>query len=186
MSGNFLIHQAFRHQLQHARLPRREAVHRRLGGGQRFCLGKQRADLGDLLGHLPHIRISETRRLLQQPLLALGNVAHPRHQLIGIERLWDVIIHPGQITLGSIGRHALGGEKDHRGAAKPFIGTQLLQQAIAIKPRHHHVADHHIRQHLLGLAEAFFPVHRGGHIEAFVFQIGLHRSAQTGLIIHQQ
>ena len=119
-------------------------------------------------------------------MLALGHVAHPRHQLIGIERLGDVVIHPGQIALGAVRRHALGGEENHRGAAKPFIGAQLLQQAIAIEPRHHHVADHHIGQHLLRLGEAFLPVHRGGHLKAFVFQVGLDRRAQTGLVVHQQ
>ena len=119
-------------------------------------------------------------------MLPLGHVADASHQLIRVEGLGDVVIHAGEIALGAIRGHALGGEKDHRGAAETFIGPQLVEQSVAIQPRHHHVTDDHIRQHLLGFGEPVLAINSRGDVEALVFEVGLHGRTQTRFIVHQQ
>ena len=148
--------------------------------------GEQGANLGDLLGQLANVGIGEAGRLRQQALLALDDVVDPGHQLIGIEGFGDVVVAAGLEAGDAIGRHALGGEKDHRGAAQALIGPQLLEQPVAIEAGHHHVAEDHVRQHLLGHGPALLPVNGGGHRKALILQIGLDGRAQARFVVHQQ
>ena len=140
-------------------------------GGRLFgtARGQQGANLSDLLRKLADISVSEAGGLSQQPLLALDDVVDPGHQLVGVEGFGDVVVATGLEAGDAIGRHALSGEKDHRRATKTLVGAQLLEQAVAIQPRHHHVAEDYIGQHLLGHRPALLTVVGGGDREAHIF-----------------
>ena len=147
---------------------------------------QHRANFADLFGHLAQVGIGVAGRFFEQALLALHHVAHPNHQLVRVKRLGDVVVHPGAEAGDAIGGHALGGEEDHRGSAETFVFAQQLEQPEAIHPRHHHVAQHHIRQLALGLLPALFAIGGSADDEAFILEVGLHRCAQAGLVVHQQ
>ena len=184
--GDLFIHHPLGHQLQHAGLPRREHMLGRAGWLLGTARGEQGANLGDLLGQLANVGIGKAGRLRQQPLLALDDIVDPSHQLVGIKGFGDVVVAAGLEAGDAISSHALGGEKDHRRAAQPLVGPQLLEQAVAIEARHHHVAEDDVGQHLLGHGPALLTVVGGGHRKALIFQIGLYRRAQAGLVVDQQ
>ena len=73
---------------------------------------------------------------------------------------------PATVALGAIRRHSLGGKEDHRPPSRS--SARSFFKAVAVQPRHHYIADNHIRQHLQrALLNGFRrDGHTRGHIEA--------------------
>ncbi len=68
----------------------------------------------------------------------------PSHELVGPERLGQVVVGPGLQPLhrGLLAR--AGGQHDHRDVQGRLVGAQPAQQLEAVGPRHHHVGQHDV------------------------------------------
>ena len=91
--------------------------------------------------------------------------ADARRELVGVERLGDVVVGAEVEALGLVGRRALGREQDDGD------GTSLAQLAHdldAVEIGHDDVEQDDVRPDLLGLLERLFAAVRGDDAEALL------------------
>ena len=77
--------------------------------------------------------------------------ANAGRQLVGMERLGDVVVGAEVEALGLVGGRALGGQQDHR--HRPPL-AQLAHDLDAVEVRHHDVEQDDVRPDLLRLLAA--------------------------------
>ncbi len=98
---------------------------------------------------------------------ATENGTNASRQLVGMERLGDVVVRAEVETLGLVARGPLGGQEDDRHGS-PL--AQLAHHFDAVQVGHDDVKENDVRPNFLGLLEGFLTATCGDHAEAFVVQ----------------
>ena len=91
--------------------------------------------------------------------------ADARGQLVGVERLGDVVVGAEVEALGLVGGRALGGQQDHRDRA-PL--AQLAHDLDAVEVGHDDVEQDDVGADLLGLLERLLAAVGGDDAEALL------------------
>src|ERR687887_3278 len=114
-------------------------------GGWLSVLFHERAELGELL--VPEL-------LALAALHAGEDVLDERGQLERVERLRDVVDAADVEAAGAVAELGPRGEEDDRNPARLLVEEELLGDAPAVEPGHHHVEEDHVRLLGPGLLEA--------------------------------
>ena len=109
--------------------------------------------------------------------------AHPRHQLLRIEGLGDVVVRTHRESEHLVGVLALGAEHDDRQVA-PL--PQLHHRRQPVEPRHHHVDDHQPHRTVHRLFERLHPVVRPQHAVALLFEQQRDRLHDLPVVVDHQ
>ena len=86
-------------------------------------------------------------------------------ELVGVERLGDVVVGAEVEALGLVGRRALGRQQDDRD--RPLL-TELAHDLDAVEVGHDDVEENDVRADLLRLGEGVLPARRGHDAEALL------------------
>ena len=90
----------------------------------------------------------------------------PGDQFARAERLDEVVIRAGLHVLDARFLAGAGREQDDRHFAQPRIGTQRAQQAEAIQPGHHDIAEHEVGRVGVRRLQGGLPVGNRLHVKA--------------------
>ena len=106
--------------------------------------------------------------------------AHACRELIGMERLGDVVVRAKVEPLRLVRGGALGGEQDHRD--RPPL-PQLAHDLDPVEIGHHHVEEDDVGSHLLGLAERLLAAVGGDDAEPLIAQAHCDELGDAGFVI---
>ena len=104
-------------------------------------------------------------------------------QLVGVERLGDVIVGTEIEPLGLVGRRALRGEQDH-GDRSPL--AELAHHLDPVQVGHDDVEEHDVGPDFLGLPEGLLAAGRGDHPKPLVGQRDRNELGDPGLVIRDE
>ena len=91
--------------------------------------------------------------------------AHAGGELVGVERLGDVVVGAEVEALRLVGGRALGGQQDDRDGT-PF--TELAHDLDTVEVGHHDVEQDDVRADLFGLGQGLFTAAGGDYAEALL------------------
>ena len=106
--------------------------------------------------------------------------AHAGGQLVGMERLGDVVVGAEVEALRLVGCRALRGEQDHR--HRPSL-SQLPHDLDAVEVGHDDVEQDDVRPDLLGLGQRLLAAAGGDDAEALLPEGDGHELRDPGLVI---
>jgi CheY-like chemotaxis protein len=104
-------------------------------------------------------------------------------ELVGVERLGDVVVGAEVEALGLVGGRALGREQDHR--HRPAL-TQLAHDLDAVEVGHHDVQQDDVRPDLLRLLEGLLATVGGDDAEALLRQRDGHELGDSRLVVRDE
>ncbi len=110
----------------------------------------------------------------------------PRDQLVGVERLGDVVVGADLQTHDHVPGGILGGQHDHRDVPPLLVGLQAAAHLVPVHPRHHHVQQDQVDGMLRDAAErlvARMADHRG---ETTRLEQDLDHARDPDLVLHHQ
>ena len=119
-----------------------------------------------------------------------GARPHPVQQLgpqgFGIDRLRQMVVHPGRKAAFAIPRHGVGGHRHDRQVLQAWQLADLARGGLAVHHRHLHVHQDTIVAGLLHLSERLGPIDRQlDHKPLLLQHLGRHLLVEF-VVLHQQ
>src|SRR5262249_34718908 len=134
-------------------------------------------------------QLSQLRELLAAQLVALAAVdaveqlAHERRELDRVEGLRDVVDAADVEAARTVPGLGARREEDDRDRARALVLEQLLGDAPAVEPRHHHVEEHDVRSPLARLVQAARAVGGLEDVHPLGLEIDAAKEADRRLIV---
>ena len=111
------------------------------------------------------------------------DVLDERGQLERVERLRDVVNAADVEAAGAVAELGPRGEEDDRDAARRPVEEELLGDAPAVEPGHHHVEEDHVRPLRPRLVEAARAVGRLEDVHALGLEVDPAEEPDRGLVV---